>query len=259
MKMRWTSPVLDKEFRTRMRSWRSYLAIVLYLAFIGLVGFVIFSQTDMMGRSMFDGRGAFMVISYVQLGLISFVVPSLSAGVISGEREMQTLNLLLTTPQSSLSIILSKLLSSVAFMLLMIVASLPLYTMIILGGGVSPLELLETFLYLIFLIIVYGAVGIFYSTVLKRTVMSFIMSYVTVAAISGLIPLFAMIFSAIWRTGLSGESLWYAISPIYGMSDLFFDVGGRDHWVLGWNVGMLAVLTGLAIWMSVRSLRSVRR
>jgi ABC-type transport system involved in multi-copper enzyme maturation permease subunit len=233
---------------------------MLYLAFMGLVAFVILSQTDFLGTQVFDGRGAFISLSFVQLGMVSFIVPSLSAGVISGEREMQTLNLLLTTPQSSLSIILSKLLSSVVFMLLMMVASLPLYTMILLNGGVSPLELVETFLFLIFLIIVYGAFGIFYSTVFKRTVVSFIMSYLTVAVISGIIPLFAAIFSAIFfRSSLDETSLWYAISPVYAMFALFYDSLGGNLKVLVRNVILLTVLTGLAIWLSVRALRARKR
>ena len=73
-----------------------------------------------------------MVLSVLQLALIVFITPGLTAGVISSERERQTLNMLLTTTQSSTSIIIGKLVSSVAYLLLLMIASLPLYSIVFL-------------------------------------------------------------------------------------------------------------------------------
>ncbi|MBO1914210.1 hypothetical protein J4G37_56505, partial [Microvirga sp. 3-52] len=58
----------------------------------------------------------FTLLSFIQLGLVLFISPGLTAGVISTEREKQTLPILLTTSQSSFQIILGKLLSSIAFL-----------------------------------------------------------------------------------------------------------------------------------------------
>ena len=57
----------------------------------------------------------FAVLTILQMALVLFITPSLTAGAISSEREKQTLNILLTTTQSSTQIIIGKLFSSVAF------------------------------------------------------------------------------------------------------------------------------------------------
>ena len=136
------NPVLNKEFKLRFRTFKSFLGILFYLLALGviIVGFVfIESMSNTQGFFRPDqSRTMFMILSFLQLALILFITPGLTAGVISSERERQTLNIMLTTTQSSASIILSKLLSSVSYLLLLIIASLPLYSFVFLFGGISP-------------------------------------------------------------------------------------------------------------------------
>lgn len=42
----------------------------------------------------------FAVLTILQMALVLFITPSLTAGAISSEREKQTLNILLTTTQA---------------------------------------------------------------------------------------------------------------------------------------------------------------
>ena len=77
-----------------------------------------------------------------------FITPGLTAGAISTEREKQTLSILLTTSQSSFQIISGKLLSSIAFLLLLIVAGLPIYSLVFLFGGISPMDFVKVFFFL---------------------------------------------------------------------------------------------------------------
>ena len=90
----------------------------------------------------------FAVLTILQMALVLFITPSLTAGAISSEREKQTLNILLTTTQSSTQIVVGKLLSSVAFLVLMLVAGLPLYSLVFLFGGVSPSQLISIFYFI---------------------------------------------------------------------------------------------------------------
>jgi len=175
------NPVLNKEIKLRFRSVKSFLGVFFYLFALGgiAIGFMlintVFSATAMFRPE--QSRMMFMVLSFVQMGLILFMTPGLTSGVISGERERQTLNILLTTPQSSTSIIFSKLISSIAYLVLMIVSSLPLYSIVFLFGGVSPSLLLTTFGFYFIVMVTIGSVGVMFSTLIRKTIISTIITY----------------------------------------------------------------------------------
>ncbi len=175
------NPVLNKEFKLRLRSFKSYLGILIYLLVLGSIGIGFIFLTTMNARMGYfrpeESRVMFMVLSMVQLALILFMTPGLTAGVISGERERQTLNMLLTTKQSSASIIVGKLLSSLSFLLLIIVASLPLYSITFLFGGVAPGTILATFGIYLVTILTIGSLGVMFSTLIRKTIVSMITTY----------------------------------------------------------------------------------
>ena len=111
----------------------------------------IFATMTMSGTSYFRPSESFILfalLAFIQLGLVLFITPGLTAGAISSEREKQTLPILLTTSQSSFQIISGKLLSSIAFLLLLIVAGLPVYSLVFLFGGISPLDFVKVFFFL---------------------------------------------------------------------------------------------------------------
>lgn len=181
LRQRWINPVLDKEFRLRMRTVRSPLALMVYLIVIGLLalGF-LYVTTNNFGGTSFDpdrSRDMFYFLSGAQLCLIGFMTPGLTAGIISGEREKQTLNILLTTQQSSAAIVLSKLVGSLSFMLLVVFATLPIYSIVFLFGGISPGQVALVFAFFIFTMLVIGSIGLLCSVLFKRTMVSVIVTY----------------------------------------------------------------------------------
>ncbi|WP_044477493.1 ABC transporter permease [Paenibacillus antibioticophila] len=194
------NPVLDKEFRLRMRSPRSAITILAYVLVMGLfaMGIIyVLTSTGMTSSRVDSGtsRLMFYALSIAQLVLIAFMTPALTAGVISGEREKQTLNMLLTTQQSSSAIILSKLVSSLSFMTLIIEATLPVYSIVFLYGGVSTGQLLLVFLFDLFVMLLLGAIGVCFSTLFKKTIFAVIMTYgagLVIFLFTGIAYLFAM-------------------------------------------------------------------
>lgn len=194
------NPVLNKEFKLRFRSFKSFLGLSFYLLALSIIiiGFMYLqTQNSPMGQFRPDqSRSMFMLMSFIQMGLILFITPGLTAGVISGEREKQTLNILLTTNQSSTSIILGKLISSVSFLLLMIIASMPIYSIVFLFGGISPGQVLTILGFYIFSIIAFGSIGIFFSTLVRRTIIAMVTTYgVTLFLTAGTAFLFTISMS----------------------------------------------------------------
>nr|WP_295972026.1 ABC transporter permease subunit [uncultured Bacillus sp.] len=190
MKNLMINPVLNKEFMLRFRSGKSFLGLLFYLLALALiiVGFIfIQSMSSMQGFfKPNQSRDLFIMLSFMQLALILFITPGLTAGVISSERERQTLNILLTTTQSSTSIIMSKLISSISYLLLLIIASLPLYSIVFLYGGISPGQVLMNVGLCVFTLIVYGTLGVLFSTLIRKTIVAIVTTYgVTLFLVGG--------------------------------------------------------------------------
>ncbi|OWR32943.1 hypothetical protein CDO73_00030 [Saccharibacillus sp. O23] len=285
----WINPVLDKEFRLRMRTPRSFFAILGYVLVLGLLamGFIYVTMTSRGVQSgmRFDpstSRMLFYVLSIAQLVLVAFMTPALTAGVISGEREKQTLNILLTTQQSSSAIVLSKLLSSLAFMVLVVLATLPVYSIVFLYGGISPSQLMLVFLFYLFTMLLLGALGIMCSTLFKRTIIAVIMTYgmtLFIFVVTGVAYLLfmAVVQQSYYSSTPPPEYSWVGfvlgLNPVGAMISIFEpEISKQAFLVNGGNlqnqapislwlefVLVYAVVIALALWVAIRKIRPVGR
>lgn len=172
--------MLAKELRGRMRGPRAFVVLSLYLLF--LVGFTLLiyflaklsatsNPATPIGKPVFLGLVAF------QLGLVCFLAPSFTAGVISGERERQTYDLLMTTPLSLTLIIAAKLFAALAYVFLLIIAALPLLAISLFLGGVAPEEVLIAFLMLFASALLFGTVGLCFSAWVRSTIGAAALAY----------------------------------------------------------------------------------
>src|SRR5437660_3072506 len=83
----------------------------------------------------------FHAVSGVQYGAVFLFVPLFLCGVIAGEREERTLDLLFTTQLRDREIVLGKLGSRLAVVVLLVLFTLPVMSLVMLFGGVAPLGL----------------------------------------------------------------------------------------------------------------------
>jgi ABC-2 type transport system permease protein len=173
------NPLIVKEVKERFRSMKTVWILCSYLFVMGAVflGFIYIETANRLTFRPGENMELFIALSVIQLGMIGFITPALSAGTISGERERQTLNLLLTTHLSPLSIVTSKLITSLAFIMLLLLASLPLYSFVFLYGGISPNQLLSLFLFFGVNVVFFGSLGLFCSAWIKRTGVATITAY----------------------------------------------------------------------------------
>lgn len=223
-----SNPVIAVEFRLRMRSKKTPWIIGLYLLAISTIVFsYIYLETGSVGYFNSNrSRELFILLSFIQFIMLSFVTPGLTAGVISGEREKQTLNLLLVTTLSPTKIIIGKWLSSLSFMLLLIIATMPLYSIVFLYGGISPLQLIEVFGFYIISMFAIGSLGILFSTLIKKTSIATILTYATITAYT-VITFFSpiMIKKYYYDLNSGSEVKWvewiYYINPITGLINIF--------------------------------------
>ena len=199
------NPVFRRELITALRSRRTYLAICVYvLALLGVAVFMMYSamRVDFIGG--FDPQSAintFNFISSVQLGLIILIVPAITAGQINGERERQTLDLMLVSKMSPLAIVIGKLLSSLMLVLLIIIASIPVFAVFAYFGIVSVANLAALTLFMLVIAMMTGSMSILCSTIFKRTMVAYVISYfVMLALLVGSAAVVRAIFHVFWTT-----------------------------------------------------------
>ena len=175
------NPVLNKELKLRFRSGKTFVGILFYLLALTLLMVALMYVLRTSSPSGFfkpqESRLMFMFLAFFQLGLVLFITPGLTGGVISSERERQTLSILLTTTQSSFTIVIGKLLSSISYLVLLILASLPIYSFVFLFGGISPTQLAQVFFFSLFTMLVIGSFGVLFSTLIRKTIVSMVTTY----------------------------------------------------------------------------------
>ncbi|MGI2327367.1 ABC transporter permease [Planococcus sp. YIM B11945] len=267
------NPVLVKELKLRFRSLKSFTGILFYLIAMSIFVFgFIFLTTSFSGNAYFRPDESFMLFSmmtYIQLGLIVFITPSLTAGTISTEREKQTLNILLTTSQTSFQIIFGKMTSSIAFLLLMIVSGLPIYSLVFLYGGVSPSQLLTIFMFYMLTLLTIGSLGVMFSTLIRKTIVAIIVTYSAMIFLVAVTGFFLMISMSISQMGSAAASLspfahfWASINPAVVMFTLLQPAFDEEIQLMTlvpfplWAgyVVFYALLTAGALFVAVKRLR----
>jgi ABC-type transport system involved in multi-copper enzyme maturation permease subunit len=175
------NPIITKEVRSRMRTWRAPVLVTLYLALLGGIGYLTFMSTI---RSTTGGNpnpqagiSIFGVLVNFELLLIAFMTPALTAGAIAGERERQTLDLLLCTRVRPIGIILGKLLSSMLFVLLLLLLSVPLFSAVFLFGGIELDQVLIVLLIGLVTAVTLASLGLLCSTIARRATGATVASY----------------------------------------------------------------------------------
>lgn len=188
------NPVLGRELTQRMRGRSSWIILLLYLALLALILRMVYGaigdgtvpgRADVLGAAS-AGRAIFHWMLFFILALVCFIVPGVTAGAIAGERERQTLVSLQVTMLRPSAIVSGKLWASLAYMLLLIVATLPLLGVTLVVGGVSLTEVIAGLAMVLLTAVALASVAIAASAVFRRTQAATVVSYgITVLLVIG--------------------------------------------------------------------------
>ena len=170
-----------KESKLRVRNVKFALTVLFYnliLIGIAIFGFSVAFSTTMTGKIEYRNAIAlYAALIAIEAGMVMFLVPAFTAGSIAGEREKQTLEILLTTTLKPGQIVWGKLMSSISMVLLLIVSTLPTISIIFTIGGVQILDLLEFVVVIFVCTLLIGSIGIWASVMMKRTVPATVFAY----------------------------------------------------------------------------------
>jgi ABC-type transport system involved in multi-copper enzyme maturation permease subunit len=219
------NPILMKELRTRMRGAKAFWILFLYLGLLSAIvgatyfGFWRNENSFGAGNTAQMGRQFYAVLFMVQAALVGLITPALTSGAISIEKEQRTFEALAVSPIPRRSIVLGKLGSALAFVVLLLVGSLPLVSVCFLLGGVSASEVIVAFLLLIASGFLYGATGIMFSSFVKNTTSSTVLTYGTILVIFGVTLVPAMsAMSDFTNAAVRSNGFLIAVNPIGAMA-----------------------------------------
>jgi ABC-type transport system involved in multi-copper enzyme maturation permease subunit len=212
-----------KELRGRMRGRRAFVILTIYLLLLGSFAWMMelilerrYAGTVASSAAFASsqiGQGIFVALVMLETLLVVALAPAFTAGAISLEREKQTLDMLATTPISSLSIVVGKLFSALTYLFILIFASIPLTAIVFVFGGVAPDDVIRGYAVLLATALGLGSVGIFFSALIKRTQAATIITYFAVGAAT----LGAFFVYFFWNTMTNGGGMiTNGIGPIKG-------------------------------------------
>ena len=287
------NPIYKRECRVSARSFRLVLVLLIFNGILAMVALLnmysALAQIRLTAEVQYTGfLDLYMFVSSLEFLMLILIMPALTAGSISGERERQTLDLMLTTCMTPADIVLGKLYTAMGTMFLMVISSLPILAMVFVYGGVTVSDLLLLVCCFFAAALLVGSIGLCCSALFRRTTAATVAAYAVTAVLTAgtyginfLVTYFGQMhtgqylaaadFGAV--SGGSGSLLYILlINPIATFAQVIGRLtAGNQTWVqvgswfgnqadnelirhwLGVSMGLQAVLAVCCVWGAVRS------
>jgi len=180
------NPIIVKELRSRMREARAFVTLTGVLLILGVVSYLIYRMV--LATTSYSptpvspqiGQTLFLALAFLELLMVCFIAPAVTAGAISGEQEKLTYEMLAATPLRPASILWGKLVSALSYVFLLIFAAIPMASLIFIFGGVSLRDMVKALIILIAVAVTFGVFGLFMSALFRRTARATVLTYLIV-------------------------------------------------------------------------------
>ncbi len=303
------NPIIIKELRHRMRSWHGLVDLATFSLLLSGFGLVMYntyqnssrvynyrsyiynvytSSSAQTPRSQELGSNYFVAIVVAQLFLACMLAPSFSAPTIAGEKERQTYDIMLVTLLRPRDIIVGKLFSSLAYLMLVTIAGIPVASVAFLMGGLGPDQLGAAVVVILVTGLMLGAIGIFWSSAVNRSVTANRNAFINILLLYFVVPLMLVYgmniafkavpvsfqFSVYAENDLKDAMMWVSsVNPMYAIVDtneilknrpgsniLFFGNTPKEF-LLTPVTRFLLISTGIIfiyLWQATRHIRPLR-
>jgi ABC-type transport system involved in multi-copper enzyme maturation permease subunit len=233
------NPVARRELTERFRRPRSAVLFTLWILAVGLLGYLVYQLSRLVAQNVFGAGGTFVaaatmgrfMFESLLLLLMTGVVLIVPGGValsIVGERERLTLPLLQVSQLSAGQVVRGKLVSSMSYVVLLLVAVAPIVALPSLFGGVSLREAVAGLAMILLTALTLGCVSLWVSARARSTR----------GAVAGAYALASLL--AFLSLGLMAAEI-IAFRP---SQEVFFPVGGREVYATWINpyIGMVSAV-----------------
>lgn len=180
------NPVYKREMMVSSRSMRLPLIITAFNSILAVVALLNMYSNVVQVRMTADVQyGSFLdlyrFVATIEFIMLMFIMPAITAGTISGERERRTLDLMLTTGLKSRDIVAGKLGAAFITMFLVVISSFPVFALVLVYGGITARNVLFMMICFVAAAFFAGSLGICCSSLFKRSTMATAASYAVLA------------------------------------------------------------------------------
>lgn len=264
-----TGPIFEKELRVSSRRKRYYVLRSAYLllltVFVALgwffgVSFAGASTTYRVSRMSVAATMIVATISWFQFISLQLIAVVMLSNAINGEIQKKTLDVLASTPITSLQIIMGKLAGKLLQLVLLLAVSLPLLAVIRAFGGVPWDYLIAAGCVTLTATIFAASVSLFLSTV-RKNAYTVITSSIAIALVLFIgLPLLASLLSYLTRNTFFRNDILDAvlmINPFVVMSSLTASMYSAGGPVLSWplHCALMLALSAILVLLSVFRVR----
>ncbi len=230
------NPLLIKELRSLIRGKKSFITLTMYVSLLASIILLVY-RSKAHHTGYFSGRDLFYVLAFAQLIAVCLISPALTAPSMTLEKEKQTLNMLLITLLSPFQIISGKMISTLSFVFILLILSLPFSSISFILGGISPGEVLLTYGILINVMLTYGIIGYLCSIFFKQTRTSTSVTFIVIAALSLGSMLFAVLLDELNITNQKiATGILFPFTPIAALISVLepntFSNAIRRVWII---------------------------
>lgn len=217
------TPILFKEFRAHLRGSRAALLLTIYVGLLLIALRLLYrsvaGQVDVgaplvsaqIGQALFTGLGL-----AIQL-LTVFLAPATTVNAISSEHERRTFDMLLATPLSSTQMLLGKLVTAVAFVLVLLLAALPLFSVVVMFGGVQLADIARVLITVLLSALMGCVLGLSCSVLTRQTYAATLLCYAILATVIGG-TLFAANLWSVTHSMLAAPPGYVVANPLSAMA-----------------------------------------
>lgn len=176
------NPVYKRETMVSARSFRIALILLVFNSVLAVVALLnmysVISRVRVTAEIQYSSfLNLYQFVATMEFVMLLFIIPALTAGSISGERERQTLDLMLTTRMTPAQVVFGKLLASFSTIAMLIVSSFPVLALVFVYGGVTIGDVVILLLSYITTACLTGSLGLFCSSVFRRSTISTVVTY----------------------------------------------------------------------------------
>ena len=238
------NPIMKKDLRVLSRTMKIAMGLFFYEAVLMIVFlfaiWLIFEENN--GNYGYSANyqafvTLFPLISAIEFGIIALLMPIMTATAISGEKERQTFDILLTTVMSPRAIIRGKVGSAVVRVMVFMVASIPLMALSFTLGGLSWFDLFITMIAFLIFAILTGSLGILASTLTSKSITGIILTYVFYFVFANITFVPTLIIGIVTGFNFAGDSsaILMLFNPVSAITEMFLLMLGSDSGISGRN------------------------
>lgn len=225
------NPITKREIKITARGMRFFIEILVFEVILMLTFIValnsIFGSGNVSSSDYNRFSRLFPTVAIAELIIMSFVIPVMTGAAISGEKERQTFDIMLTTAIKPFQIVWGKLLSVIVRIMMFAIAAIPLMAVSFVSGSISW-GVLFAYIGMVTVYAFFSAsIGIFASSVCRKSMTAIIFSFVILFFVT-LGTLLIAFFEMVIFSKLLFGSLLLLINPVMYFGILFSIASGSE-------------------------------